>query len=434
MTDIEHRLREAMHEAVDDAQTRADLVAAVMRRHRRYLARVVGLAAVGAIAVATVPFAVAWRGTAHGPLRPGVSVPASSPTPARPSRGPSPRRSAAPAREPAWMRGLPLPATTDLRLLVDGRDPTWFSTVSGGMTPITGLPRSRFPYVLTRLSGGWAAEPSPKGPACEPQCPGPELPVYYIADGSAMAHRIGSNTEAAIMPGSEPGTLWLSRYPKGTTDTTTAAVTAQEIAQSGRALGSPGRLPAGYGIEAQVRGYLLLTPNSQGPGPVLDELWDPSTRRVIRTFAGVVAASANQVAWGLCGGCAVHVLDLRTGSTATIGVPARTWAFDGMFSADDRFLAVHLSGGVRPDGWATLDRLAVIDLQTGQLRLLAGSAVGTDRTAGLTFGWQGSSDTLVAAVTGHVVEQIGIWHPAARLLVRRIWLPPGMTFAVGPFG
>jgi hypothetical protein len=440
MTDMECRLREAMHAAVDDAQTQSDLVAAVLRRHRQHLARVVGLVAVGAIAVAAVPVSVALRGAGHGRPRSVVTVPASSPTPARSSGSPSPRRSSPPARarrhrSPAWLRGLPLPTTTSLRLLVDGRDPAWFSTLTGVLTPVAGLAPSRFPYVLGRLSGGWVAAPSPKGPACEPQCPGPELPVYYIADGSATARRIGTNAEAAIVPGTGQGTLWLSRYPKGTTDTTTAAVTSQEFSRSGRAIGSPVRLPAGFGIYAQVRRYLLLAPNSQGPGRVVYKLWDPSTRRAVRTFTGVIGASASQVVWDVCGGCAVRVLDLRTGSVSAIGVPTRTWAYDGTFSSDERFLAVHLSGGVRPDGYATLQSIAVIDLRTRQIRLLVGSALGTNRASSV-FGWQGGTDTLVAAVPGpHSVSQIGIWRPGAtQLLVRRIWLPPGMTFAVGPFG
>jgi DNA-directed RNA polymerase specialized sigma24 family protein len=41
----------------------------------------------------------------------------------------------------------------------------------------------------------------------------------------------------------------------------------------------------------------------------------------------------------------------------------------------------------------------------------------------------------LAAVTGRKLTQIAIWHPgAAHLLVRKFWLPKGMTVVIGPYG
>ncbi len=179
MTDIEHRLRTAMHAAVDGELPPADLVTAVLRRHRRYLIRVAGVTVVSAIALAAVPVAIAWHGAHHGHVLPGVSATATSPEPSRPSGSTSPLPSQSPVHvylhsEPAWMRGPALPLTTDLRLLLTGRDPAWFSTAGGGTAPIGGLPRSRFPYSVVRVRAGWAALPSPKGTSCTPDCPDPQ--------------------------------------------------------------------------------------------------------------------------------------------------------------------------------------------------------------------------------------------------------------------
>jgi len=436
MTDIERRLREAMLAAVDGELPPADLVGRVLRMHRRYLARAVGAAVVGAVLLAAVPVAFALRGADHG--RPQPIASASSGSPAH-SPSPSPRSSHPPRHahsrpEPVWMRGLPLPPATDLRLLLAARDPAWFSTASGGITTIAGLPRSRYPYTFVRVRGGWDARPSPKVPACTPDCPDPRMPVYLIADGSTVARRVAVTQETA--PGAGHVLLWLETYPPGTTNASTTRATAQPVSASGQPAGAAVRLPTGYGIQQQVGRYLLLSPDLQGPGPVIFKLWDPMTSRVVRTFRNVVAASASQIAWSICAGCAMHVLDLRTGRSELIGVPSRTWPYDGLFSSGGRFLAVHLSGGVTANGYATLGRIAVIDLATRRLQVLVGSRIGTDAPAVLIFGWRGGSDTLIAAVTtAHPTAQIGTWHPGAvRLRVRRISVPRGMTVVLGPYG
>jgi hypothetical protein len=57
-----------------------------------------------------------------------------------------------------------------------------------------------------------------------------------------------------------------------------------------------------------------------------------------------------------------------------------------------------------------------------------------DLPESLSFGWQGHE--LVAAVTStRRMEQIAVWHPsAARILVRKVKVPPGMIVAVGQYG
>lgn len=415
MTDIEDRLRDAMRAAVDGERPAPDLLRGVLRRHRRYLVRVAGTAVAAAAVLVAVPVAVA---SSLGKPAGGTAVMPGTHPHRSPSSGPGHKR-----HEPSWMRGRPMPVTVNLRLLVTARDPVWFTSPADTSQPIAGLPRSAYPYSITRIGGGWAAALSP---ACH--CQSPKVPVYFIADGSAVARRVG--VAQAVYPGQAPGTIWLQ-----TRVTSGRASMVMQVTASGRTIGSPVRLPAGFTIQQGAGSALLLAPASQGPGTVTDELWNPRTRRVTRTFPGVIAASGSQVAWGICPGCAVHVLDLRTGVARSVRVPARTWAYDGQFSSDGRYLAVHLSGGVNRDGYATLSRIAIAGLRTGRLTVLPGSSIGNDLPEALTFGWQGGSDTLIATVTGRAVTQAGLWRPgSARLLVRRFWLPPGMTVVTGPWG
>jgi len=152
-----------------------------------------------------------------------------------------------------------------------------------------------------------------------------------------------------------------------------------------------------------------------GLAPAMSDQWH-------RWLGALAWPKPGQVAWGICAGCAVHVFELRTGAATTVRVPARNWIYDGTFSSDGRLLAVHISGGVRPDSYATRSRIAVIDLRTRRLRILPGSAVGTDLPEAMIFGWQGGGETLIAAVTGRTVTQIATWRPgAAGLLARKFW-------------
>ena len=256
--------------------------------------------------------------------------------------------------------------------------------------------------------------------------------MYYIADGLAAAQRVGETQE--LSPGAGRGQIWLETYPPGTHDMTKASATARLAVGSTWPLGVPDSLPAGYLIRQALGRYLLLSPVVQGPGPVIDKLWDPTALRVVRTFPDVIAAGANEVAWTHCSGCGVRVYDLRTRHIFTAAVPAGTWAYDGAFSADGRLLAVHLSGGVTQGGRATLSRIAVISISRNGLQVLRGSAIGVEVPEAVTFGWRG--DELIAAVTGAGrLTQVASWRPgAAQLHVRKLRLPPGTTLTVGAYG
>lgn len=104
MTDIEDRLRTAIHAAVDGEEASAgELIRLVVRRHRRHVALAGGVAVLIALAVA-VPVAIAL----HAALATSRPVPATHP-PSRPR----------PHRLPTKMSGLPMPAAPDLKLLVN---------------------------------------------------------------------------------------------------------------------------------------------------------------------------------------------------------------------------------------------------------------------------------------------------------------------------
>jgi hypothetical protein len=444
MTDIERRLRDAMRAAVDGEPPPPGLVAAVRRRHRRYLARMTATTVVAVVVAAAVPAALAARLAEPGNSRPGASRPATpaiSATPGRSSRSasPSPSGSAGDARrhaEPHWLRGLPLRKTTDLRLLLAGPDPAWLSSATGSIETIAGLPRSSGGgwYDITSLQGGWTASLVAASPACANDCPGARATVYFIADGGTAARRVGLAQEVA--PGAGSTTMWLETYPRASSDVATTPVTAQQVTDTGQRVGRPVRLPAGYVINQGVGSDLLLTPVSQGPGSVIDELWDPGTGRTVRTFAGVIAAGPTMVAWGICVGCSVHVLDVTTGASFTIAVPKASWAYNGIFSAGERLLAVCLSAGVTSTGAARLQEIAVIDIAARSLRIIKGSSVSTEMRNALNIGWAGRTDQLVAVVTGGGrPAQVAYWQPGnAGLRVARLLQPAGTSIVVGPYG
>ncbi len=163
----------------------------------------------------------------------------------------------------------------------------------------------------------------------------------------------------AVAPGTA-GALWLTSYPSDA-DPRTAAAMAWEVSTAGRLLGPQLRLPAGYLIEQGTDHGLLLAPVAQRSGTMADKLWDPATPQASRTFDGVIAASATQIAWAppCIARCRVQVLNLAT--------------------------------GLVPQTWVSSDAL-------------------------IGFGWPASSDNLVAELSFTTKVQIASWRPGASRL------------------
>lgn len=343
------------------------------------------------------------------------------------------------ATKPALMTGQPLPRAASVRLLLGGQQPApaWLQVPSGRTEPIRGLPEYATSYQVWPIAGGWTAQLYPPGNAQCGNCAPPPLPVYYIADGSRAASRIGTATVTA--PAAAPRAVWLVSYRTGA-DMSTAAGTAQEVSVSGTALGPRFRLPIGYVISQGTRAGLLLVQEQAPEGHFQYELWDPGTRRVTRSFMNVIAASATQVAWlpACAGSCQVHVLDLASGQASEVSLPGRSTAGQGAFSPDGSLLALLLMAGGTAAGPATTNRLAVATLATGQVTAVPGTTVGGD--IGLAFGWQPGSHQLIADVTvsgpGQPEWQIAVWEPGDARLSTALTRTPDQSWPIidqGPY-
>lgn len=329
------------------------------------------------------------------------------------------------------MVGGPLPRGTTVWLPLGGDRPAWLSVATGQAEPIRGLPGNS--YQLIRIAGGWAALPFPVVNASCATCASRLLPVYYVADGSRAASRVGAADFVA--PAVTGGALWLVSYRPGA-DMSVAAGTAREVSVTGSAPGPPLRLPAGYVIDQATRAGLLLVPELTGSGAVRYELWDPGTRRVTRSFENVIAASPAEIAWmpGCTAGCRVRVLDLPGGRAQEISLPGRSQAYQGAFSPDGRLLALLVTARIAAGGRAAATRIVVAVVASGRLMAVPGTTVGSGN--GVSFGWPAGSGRLVADVSLQDGWQIAVWRSGeARLSVAIARAPDGSWPVVdqGPY-
>ena len=384
------------------------------RRRRRWQLVAVAAGIAAALTAIFVWYLPSLRQHGARP-RPGAvgPSPAVQGEPGSPTATPSPLPS-----KPARMTGQPLPRDASLTLVLGGgQRPAWLSVATGRTEPIRGLPRSGNGYQLIRIAGGWTAQPFPAGgTSCDTCAPGP-LPVYYVADGSPVASRIGAADFTA--PAATGGALWLISYRRGA-DMSTAVGNAQEVSVTGATLGPRLKLPAGYMIDQGTRSGLLLVQEAAGSSLVRYELWDPGTRRATRSFVDLIAASPAEIAWmpGCTATCRVHVLDLPGGRVEEISLPGRSTAYDGAFSPDGRLLALLVTARVTAAGRAAATRLIVVTVASGRITAVPGTTVGSGN--GVAFGWQAGSHQLIADVAMSTADQpewqIAEWQPGdARL-------------------
>jgi len=397
MTDIEDRLRAAMHSAVDGKETSAsELISLVKRRHRRHTIQVACITVLAALAVA-VPAAITvhnWLG-APGPVPPA-------------QRPPHPAK-----HLPTKMTGLPMPAGTNFQFLVSaGSGAAWYSTATRRAEHIGGLPPSQGGYQFSGVNGGWIAvsnQSTSSAPCAVNICAGRPKKFYFIADGSPTATRTGAGY--AVAASSRPGAVWLATYPRARS-TFTGSATAQLISTTGRPLGPRYRLPADYLLITGVGGYLQLNSNQNNN---LTILWDPRTGRVLRHFDNVIATGSEQIAWSLgCRNCRVQILNVPAGTTVTTPIPGRNpAALNATFSDDGRLLAVQQPGR----------EIQVFDTASRTLTAIPGTALNTAwpnfTAAWQNFGWQLGSHRLVisAGPNGTVgPAQLAYWQPGDAVL------------------
>jgi hypothetical protein len=338
---------------------------------------------------------------------------ASLPTPLTSSPVPAPVGLAVPALpvEPDGIGGHTLPWADTLRLPVTGMQPAWFSPGTDRFEPIGGLPAVSSGYQFTRIGDGWAVQANSAAKVACSDCVRPPLPVWFLADGARSATRVGMANQVA--PAATASALWLTSYPPGAA-MSTAAGTAREVSLSGVPLGAPVRLPAGYVISQATDRGLLLAPVSPQPGMTAYKLWDAAAPTASRTFDGVIAATATEIAWAAnCAlQCRIQVLNLSTGKQATVRLPAGTSAGSGAFSPSGDFLAlqVNATGMVGDDG-ALGTRLEVASVNSGHLTAAPGMFVSSDALIG--FGWPADSDSLVAEFAFATKTQLASWRPGA---------------------
>jgi hypothetical protein len=315
------------------------------------------------------------------------------------------------AAEPDGITGQTSPWPGGLRLPATGQRPMWFYPATGQAVPIGGLPRQQSGYEFTRAAGGWAVQASPDVRTGCVSCAGPPRTVYFLADGGQSVTRLGQAN--AVAPGTA-GTVWLTSYPAGA-DPRTAAGVARVVSSAGRPAGSQVTLPAGYLIERGTSRGLLLAPVSRGPGAMADRLWDPAAPQPGRTFTGVIAASATQVAWvpPCVARCRLQVLNLATGRPETVGLPAASSVANAAFSPDG-LLAVELSFSNNSADGAQPVQLELVSTATGRLTAVPQTWVSSSALVG--FGWAAGGDSLVAELNFTTKVQLASWRPGASRL------------------
>jgi hypothetical protein len=367
--------------------------------------RVAAVAALVLAAVLIVHYLPRSQHKAAKPARAAVTAAPLPPAVARAASG-----DAGVAAEPDGITGV-LSWPAGLRLPAAGERPSWFSPDTGQVMPIGGLPPQPSGYQFIRAAGGWAVQADPGPRAACGSCAGPQRAVYFLADRGQSAAGVG---RASAVAAGVPGTLWLTSYPPDA-DPRTAAGVAREVSVTGRPIGAPVRLPAGYLVEQGTSRGLLLAPAGPRAGRTADELWDPAAARVSRTFDAVITASATRIAWvpPCATRCRIQVLNLATGRQVPAALPAASSVANAAFSPDGGFLVIQVSFGDNTANGARAVQLEQVSLATGRLTAVPQTWVSSDALVG--FGWAAGGD-LVAEFSFPTKVQLASWRPGASRL------------------
>lgn len=369
-------------------------------RRLAVIAALIGVAVAGAV----------YLSRPHHQRVPVTALPATGTA----SQAPGPAGSAVSGlpNEPNGIAGRTLPWASSLRLPAAGTQPAWFSPASGRSQPIGGLPDVSSGYRFVRIAGGWAVQANPAASVDCINCPGPPVPVWFLADGARSVARVG--TANLVAPSATAGAVWLTSYPVGAS-TTSAAATAREVRLTGAPMGAAVRLPSGYVIGQATDRGLLLAPVSQSWGTPTYKLWDPAAPRASRTFTGVIAASPTEIAWTprCATRCRVQVLKLATGRHIMITLPLASSASSGAFSPSGGLLALQVSIASTGDGGGLALQLEVASITTGRLTVVPGTFASSDALVG--FGWPARGDSLVAEFIFTAKTQLASWHPGATI-------------------
>ena len=147
-----------------------------------------------------------------------------------------------------------------------------------------------------------------------------------------------------------------------------------------------------------------------------DTLWDPAPPQASRAFAGVIAASATEIAWmpPCVGRCRVQVLNLATSRQVSIELSAASSVANAAFSPDGSFLVIQASFSDDSDDGELAVQLELVSMASGRLTTVPQTWVSSDALIG--FGWPASSDSLVAELNFTTKVQLAAWRPGASRL------------------
>ena len=290
-----------------------------------------------------------------------------------------------------------------------GMRPTWFVPAMGKTESISGLLASKSGYSFTRLDSGWAIQPQATSSNRCVGCPGRPLPVYYLATRAQAATRVGAATMVA--PGA--GALWLTNFPSDRSLGTRAGI-ARPYSTAGVPEGPAVTLPAGYTIAQGTTAGLLLVSITERTPAGFYWLLDPATGKIVRSFWGVIATSATDVAvvrncaWS----CEIDVVNLASGRRTPLNLLGQGQVNAASFSSDGRYLAFAVSfDNGQLTGGAT--ELEVASLRNGHLSVLPHTGVISDELAG--FGWPNNDDRLAAELVYNARTQLAFWKPGTRV-------------------
>jgi len=363
--------------------------------------RVAAAAALVLVAVTIVHYLPRSR---HGTARPAAVIATPLPTAVSGDAGVAAEPDGITGQTSSWPGGLRLPTA--------GQRPVWFWPATGRVASIGGLPRQPSGYQFVRATGGWAVQAGPAAQAGCGSCAGPPRAVYFLADYAQAVTEVG--LADAVAPGAA-GALWLTSYPPDAEPRAAAGI-AREVSITGRPLGPQLRLPAGYLIEQGTDRGLLLAPVAQDSGTMPDTLWDPAPPQSSGAFAGVIAASATQIAWAppCVERCRVQVLNLATSRQVSIELPEASSVANAAFSPDGSFLVIQVSFSDDADDGELAVQLELVSMASGRLTAVPQTWVSSDALLG--FGWPASSDSLVAELSFTTKVQLAAWRPGERRL------------------
>jgi hypothetical protein len=177
-----------------------------------------------------------------------------------------------------------------------------------------------------------------------------------------------------FIPSADPDRVWVGLLDRRSPATVNALRAVREVTAAGAVTVPDVRPPRGAWPQLAVRSGLLFATRRGGW-----TLWDPATRRVVRRWPAGALGSVGAAHGDVIASCpepctSLRLTDARSGAQRLAAVP-RGWELriaEGAFSPDGRALAVPAQRVSRADGPA---RLALVDVGSGRVRLVARSAV-----------------------------------------------------------